>query len=848
MRIHKFHVTPALPDKLQPLRELAYNLRWTWNSDSIELFRRIDKYLWEEVNHNPIRLLGEVDQERLLSLVSDEGFHAHMRRVVNELHEHMEHKSWWAKNISTSDDLTIAYFSAEFGVSEALPIYSGGLGILAGDHLKSASNLGVPLVALGLLYQKGYFQQYLTNDGWQHERYPLNDFPSMPITIERRPDGSPIRVVVEMADHQVAAQVWRAQIGRIPLFLLDTNIPANSPEDQEISFELYGGDKEMRIRQEILLGIGGYRALVSMGITPTVCHMNEGHSAFLGIERIQAIMEKNKISLDEARIAAESGNIFTTHTPVPAGIDVFPIELAKTYLKPYATMLGVPVEKLLELGIGDEEDSFSMAVLAIRFANRVNGVSKLHGEVSRQMFHYLWPGAPRHEIPIGHVTNGIHTRTWVSFDMAQLYDRYLGPKWTQDFGANSVWEAINEIPDEELWRTHERRRERMVAFTRQAHRTQLEGRGASDTAIQAASEVLDPRALTIGFARRFAPYKRGTLLFHDFERLVRILTDVDRPVQFVFAGKAHPQDQKGKEYIRKLIHHVRDERIRRRVVFIENYDMTIARYLVQGCDIWLNTPRRPREASGTSGMKATANGALNLSILDGWWDEAYTRATGWAIGHGEEYADEIYQDMVESRAIYDLLENDVIPLFYDRGMDGVPRGWTAKMKESLRTHCPQYNTNRMVADYVRNFYTICASRYKRLTENNCERAQDLTAWQKYVTKEWGNVKINSVHSSGTEEALVGDEISVWCQVMLGGLKAEDVVVQAYHGNVTVGDEIIDPNTQDLHCEGETEKGIYLFKGSIVCRRSGREGFAVRVMPSNEDLCHPHSMRLIYWAD
>jgi glycogen phosphorylase len=848
MRIHKFHVTPVLSDELQPLRELALNLRWTWNQDSIELFRRIDKSLWETVGHNPIKLLGEVDQERLETLSHDEGFIVHMRRVINELHHHLEQKSWWDKELKSRRDLTVAYFSAEFGIAETLPIYSGGLGILAGDHLKAASDLGVPLVGIGLLYQKGYFQQYLTNDGWQHERYPLNDFPSMPITIERRDDGSPVRILVEMADRQVAAQVWRAQVGRVPLYLLDTNIPANSLEDQEISFELYGGDKEMRIRQELLLGVGGYRALQALDISPTVCHMNEGHSAFLGIERIRSLMEEFNLTLKEAQAASEAGNVFTTHTPVPAGIDVFPVSLVKTYLAPYAEKLGITIDDIVNMGLDTNGDLFSMAVLAIRFSNRINGVSKLHGEVSRGMFCDLWEGAPKEEIPIYHVTNGIHIRTWTSFDMAQLYDRYLGPKWHQDFGKDSVWESIREIPDEELWRTHERRRERMVAFTRKLHRQQLENRGASDSELKGALEVLDPAALTIGFARRFAPYKRGTLLFHDFDRLVTLISDVDRPVQFIFAGKAHPQDQKGKEFIRKLIHHVRDERIRRRVVFIENYEMSIARYLVQGCDIWLNTPRRPREASGTSGMKATANGALNLSILDGWWDEGYSREAGWAIGHGEEYEDEAYQDMVESRAIYDLLETDVIPLFYDRGGDGVPRGWTAKMKTSLRLLCPEFNTNRMVADYATQFYLGSADRYQKLTDNDCARARTLAAWQEYIVAEWAGVGIISVHSSGTEDAMVGNEVSVWCQVKLGKLKPEDVVVQAFHGQVTTGEDIHDPESINLGCEGETESGVYLFKGAITCRRSGREGFAVRVLPAHDDLCHPHSMRRVHWAE
>jgi glycogen phosphorylase len=847
MRVHQYHVAPALPESLSPLMELAYNLRWSWDHDTIELFRRIDKKLWEQAGHNPVRLLGEVDQARFEELAGDQGFHVHLNRVLNELHHHLNRDTWCGRLQEECNDCSVAYFSAEFGITECLPIYSGGLGMLAGDHLKSASELGVPLVGVGLLYQKGYFQQYLTGDGWQHERYPVNDFPTMPVSIVQRKDGSPLRILVEMADRQVAAQVWRVQVGRIPLFLLDTNIEPNDPADHDISDELYGGDKEMRIRQELLLGVGGMRALSAMGITPTVCHMNEGHSAFLGIERIRALMEAHGVSFEVARTTAEAGNTFTTHTPVPAGIDVFPTKLVEVYLKPYAQQLGVPIDQLIEMGCDANKNEFSMAVLAIRLSNRINGVSKLHGSVARKMFQHLWPSTPLDEVPIGHVTNGIHARSWISFDIASLFDRYLGPRWTEDPSDQSVWEAVLDIPNEELWRTHERRRERLVAFARKRLAQQFIRRGASDQEVNRAGEVLDPRALTIGFARRFAPYKRATLLFSDFERLVKILSDTDRPVQIIFAGKAHPQDQRGKDLISDLIRHMRDERVRRRLVFLENYDMVIARYLVQGCDIWLNTPRRPREASGTSGMKANANGALNLSILDGWWDEAYTREVGWAIGHGEEYNDEAYQDMVESRALYDLLENDIVPLFYARGMDNVPRDWTEKMKAALGTLCPKFNTNRMVCDYVTKYYITCAERHKRLVENKCERAAALGDWQRRVASEWHNVRIRSVHSSGAEEARVGGALSVWCQVDLGGLSPDDVQVEAYYGRVGADGQISDPQNVVLRCEGEADKHVYLFKEAIPLNRSGRGGYAIRVMPRHEDLCHPHATRLIHWA-
>jgi starch phosphorylase len=849
MRINKFQISPSLPQKLMPLRELAYNLRWSWDPDTIELFRRVSKRLWESAGHNPVRMLGEVDQSRLEELAEDEGFLVHMMRVSAELQRHLRRKTWFNRTCQALDDTVIAYFSAEFGLTECMPIYSGGLGILAGDHVKSCSELGIPLVGVGLLYQEGYFQQYLTNDGWQQERYPVNDFHTMPVVLERTPQGDPLTVQVEMATRQVAAQIWRSQVGRIPIYFLDTNLPVNSPADQDISDELYGGDREMRIRQELVLGVGGLRALRLLGRIPTVCHMNEGHSAFLALERIHGLMERHELSFDEARNAAEAGNVFTTHTPVPAGIDVFPIDLAQTYLRPYAERLGIEIGRLIELGRAPGNGDFSMAVLAIRLSNRINGVSRLHGAVSRRMFGELWPGAPQEESPIGHVTNGIHARSWISFEMASLYDRYLGPRWSEDPSDQSVWESVLEIPDAELWRTHERRRERLVAFARRTLAEQLRRRGAPDTEVDLAGEVLDPGALTIGFARRFAPYKRGTLLFRDFERLVKILTDHERPVQLIFAGKAHPQDERGKGIIRSLISFLRDERIRTRAVFLENYDMCVSRYLVQGVDIWLNTPRRPREASGTSGMKATANGGLNVSILDGWWDEAYTREVGWAIGHGEEYKEKAYQDMVESRALYDLLENDIVPLFYDRGTDDIPRGWTAKMKEAMRRLCPTYNTNRMVCDYVNDYYRACAERSTHLTAENGKRARELAAWKQRVRTAWDRVRVQAVRSAGSAKAKVGDKVKVECEVALAGLEPEDVSVEIYHGRLDAHGGIENAEAAIMQPASRTGEGhTYTYAGTLECRRSGQVGFAVRILPAYADLLHPHAMRLITWAE
>ncbi|MDD4890574.1 MAG: alpha-glucan family phosphorylase, partial [Phycisphaerae bacterium] len=633
--IRPFTVVPSLPESLQFLEQLAYNIWWAWNQEGIELFRRLDSDLWERAGHNPVLMLGQLPQSRLEQAAADEGYLAQMERVKAMLDEHMTRKSWFDKNFGHLADISFAYFSAEFGLTEALPIYSGGLGVLAGDHLKSAAELGLPLVGIGLLYRQGYFRQYLNADGWQQETYPGNDFYTLPVRQVATADGKPMTIDVEYPGRMVKAQVWKVQVGRIFLYLLDTNMDENSPEDRQITSQLYGGDMENRIRQEILLGIGGIRALAAMGITPTVCHMNEGHSGFLALERVRRLVTETKMDYLSAREATRASQIFTTHTPVPAGIDRFPGAMIEKYLHPYFSQLGVSRDEFMALGRqnpSDPQETFSMAVLALRTAAASNGVSKLHGRVSRAMWQNVWPGVPDDEIPIGSVTNGVHTRSWISGDMAALLDRYLGPRWSRRPEDHSVWQRVDQIPDEELWRTHERRRERLVQFARNRLATQARNRGAAANEIMSAGETLNAETLTIGFARRFATYKRATLLFQDLDRLKAILSNKDCPVQVIFAGKAHPRDNEGKELIRKIVHWARDESIRRRIVFLEDYDMNVARYMVQGCDVWLNTPRRPLEASGTSGMKAAANGCLNASILDGWWDEAFQTGLGWALG------------------------------------------------------------------------------------------------------------------------------------------------------------------------------------------------------------------------
>jgi len=852
---HTFRVIPLLPAKLERLRDLAYNLWWTWNHEAIDLFRRLDRDLWESTGHNPVLMLGVIRQERLEQLAEDDGFMAHLERVWREFDRYLQSKgTWYHKAHGRQEGLLVAYFSAEFGLTESLSIYAGGLGILAGDHLKSASDLGLPLVGVGLLYQQGYFRQYLNPDGWQQELYPDNDFYNLPVMLERQVSGAPLLIEVEYPGRLVKAQVWRAQVGRVPLYLLDTNLECNRPEDRDITDQLYGGDDDMRIRQEVMLGIGGIRALRALGLQPAVCHMNEGHSAFLALERIRLLMEEQGLSFAEAREAAVAGHVFTTHTPVSAGIDWFHPDLVDHYFSRYYPRLGLSRHEFLGLGRMNPDDPngyFCMAILAMRLANKINGVSQLHARVSRQMWQGVWPQVPGDEVPILGLTNGIHPRSWISHDMADLYDRYLGPRWIERPADQTVWQQVMRIPDEELWRTHERRRERLVAFARKRLRAQLEQRGSRPAEVQAAEEVLDPEALTIGFGRRFATYKRGTLLFRDVERLARIVGNKDRPVQIIFAGKAHPRDNPGKELIRQIIHHARREEFHNRIVFIEDYDMVVARYLVQGVDLWLNTPRRPHEASGTSGMKATANGALNLSILDGWWAEAYTPETGWAIGHGEEYPEDQadHQDTVESNAIYDLLEKEIIPLFYDRGRDGLPRGWIARMKAAMRDHAAMFNTNRMVREYFEWCYLPGFERSRRLMADDQRRARALAAWKARVRQAWGQIRIESLRAEPAEgqELKVGDQLQVQAEVNLGTLNPTDVTVELFYGPLDAEGLIVQAQTIPMLIAQSRGKGVFVFAGGITCTTSGRHGYTLRIVPNHEDLGHPFEMGLILWG-
>ncbi len=854
--LQTFAVRPALPAPLARLRDLAYNLRWSWNHATIELFRRLDRDLWESAGNNPVQLLARIGHDRLAEAAQDEGFVNHLEGVSRSLDDYMAARTtWYRKHFGEADAPRIAYFSAEFAITNCLPIFSGGLGVLAGDHLKSASDLGLPLVGVGLLYQMGYFRQYLNDAGWQQERYEENDFVLLPIRPELKADGTPLIIDIPLADRTVHAQVWHVQVGRVTLYLLDSNIPSNSRADCDITDQLYGGDLEIRIQQEIVLGIGGMRALAALNIEPAVCHMNEGHSAFLALERIRLMMERNGLSFDAAREAASAGLVFTTHTAVPAGHDAFPPDLIQKYLGGYVRELGISLEALLALGRHDPRskgESFSMSVLALRLAAHVNGVSRLHGAVSRNMWQGLFSGISEHEIPVGHVTNGVHFCSWISQEMGQLYDRYLGPSWRYEANLEAVWSRARQIPGEELWRTHERRRERLVVFARARLREQLGRSSHFDRDV--ADDVLDPAALTIGFARRFATYKRATLLLSDPDRLARILTMPGRPVQIIFAGKAHPRDDPGKALIQRVVEMARDARFRRHIIFLEDYDLVTARYLVQGADVWLNTPRRPLEASGTSGMKAMANAVLNLSVLDGWWAEAWEDGAGasgtggWGIGRGEIYPDEPKQDVVEADALYRLLETEVVPAFYERSASGLPHRWVERMKTNLAELCPVFNTHRMVQEYCERFYVPSAERYAHLAADGFVGARSLAQWRGRVTEMWPRVTVSSVADGPHGEIETGTPIRVRARVDLGMLEPKDVQVQLYMGRVDSNGDIVDGHPYIMKYIDERDGKGRLFECTdVLVNTGGRQGFNVRVLPMHADLASPLLPGLITWA-
>ena len=693
------------------LWSLARNLWWSWDSDSTSLFRDLDPLRWRELNHNPISLLSEIPLAGIKRRTEEQVLQGRINYAYRRQREYLEaDRTWGARYAGILRPHPVAYFSAEFGLHESLPIYSGGLGVLAGDHIKSASDLDIPLVGVGLFYGQGYFRQRLDRNGWQQEEYLETDVNQLPMEPAISKSGVPLTVQIETRDGSIRAKVWRLKVGRCDLFLLDSNVEGNAPEDRELTSRLYGGDGRVRIRQELLLGVGGFRALTAMGITPGVLHLNEGHSGFAVLEAIRTRMEEEGIGFDQAAQRVSREVVFTTHTPVPAGHDRFSADLIEEHLGPLREKLGLSHDSLMGLGRdgGGYHEQFCLTVLGLRLSRRANAVSALHGEVSRSMWTGLYPGRPEDDVPIGHITNGVHVPTWLAPQMFRLYDRHLGTGWPQHSSDPRTWENIENVNDGELWETHLSLKSRLLEFVRRRAIEQAERRSESLETLQQVSRALSPDALTIGFARRFATYKRANLILKDIERLASMVNDPKRPVQFVFAGKAHPHDEPGKRVLQQIAELMRDPQFADKFVFVEDYDINVARHFVQGVDVWLNNPRRPLEASGTSGQKVVLNGGLNLSVLDGWWAEAYDGLNGFAIGTGRTHANMDVHDCRDGDDLYRVLRSEVIPLYYQRDHDGLPRGWIKRMKRTIRTLGWRFNADRMVMDYTLKCYIPAA--------------------------------------------------------------------------------------------------------------------------------------------
>jgi starch phosphorylase len=837
--IQTFQVFPFIPKPLAFLETLARNVWWVWQRDAFELFRRINPGLWRDCDGNPIIFLTRVPQKRLEELARDHGFLAHMDRVREAFtHQILQPPLPPPREGEAEAQQTIAYFSMEFGLHESIPLYSGGLGILAGDHLKAASDLQLPIVGVGLFYRQGYFRQFLTDDGWQQEAYPETDMFALPIDRLRGSEGKEIMVSVIGPEGPIHATAWQIQVGRIPLYLLDTNIKENAPDMREITARLYSGGTNRRLTQELVLGIGGMRLLAAIGCRPQVVHMNEGHSAFASLERLRHLVVEEQLELDTALEIVPRTTIFTTHTPVAAGHDDFAIEALRPCLKEFEEALGIDARTIVSWGQpmglrGPAEAPLSMFILGKRMAVDCNGVSKLHGAVARRMWQHLWPGVAEDEVPITYVTNGVHIPSWISPDTILLFERYIGPDWHAALQREESLDRIDEIYDEELWHAHELNRARLIRTCRRRMVEQYSRRNAPIAVMKEVASVLDQDILTIAFARRFATYKRATLLLQDPERLESMINSADRPVQFIFAGKSHPQDNEGKEFIRRLVAFGRRHNVRHRFVFLEDYDIHIGRRLVQGADVWLNTPRRPLEACGTSGMKAAVNGVLNVSVMDGWWCEGYAEGVGWKIGNGDEFEDYEYQDRIEAQALYNVLENEVIPCFYEQESGGLPLRWLQMMKRSMQIAASGFSAQRMVREYDARFYRPAQERFRSLCANQGEEATRLSRVNRRMQKLWGGVMIDFPVLQNEESLRVGDELQVTVMINLGELKPEEIEVEMCYGTPKSVDRLETTHRIPMSVAESLSGGRYVYACTLACEAAGRYGFTARVTPKGD---------------
>ena len=842
-------VFPIMPARISRLYELAYNLWWSWHPEARALYSELDPALWERTGHGPVRLLSEVEPDVLEKAVSNHEYLARYDDVLAAFDRYMHpqpEETWFSRTYPELAESTIAYFSAEFGLHEALPIYSGGLGILSGDHCKEASDLGLPFVGVGFLYPQGYFRQQVSREGIQEAFYDKLHFSESPAVPATGPDGNEVMISVDLPGRRIHAKVWKLQVGRITLYLMDTDVPPNTPADRELSARLYGGDRDMRISQEIVLGIGGVRALKALGIKPAAWHLNEGHAAFLNLERCRELVAQG-LSFREAREAVAANSLFTTHTPVAAGNDTFSYDLIDRYFSSYWGQLDLTRDQFLSVAREDHGwgPTYSMTVLALRLTGHHNGVSALHGEVARRMWQFLWPGVDVNEVPIGSITNGVHAPTWVSPEMDQLFRRYLGEDWVNHIDEQEMWDRIDEIPDAELWRVHMQRKRALIEYTRQhlhEHHLRL-GEGSHQMA--EFQQMLNPDALLIGFARRFATYKRATLLFRDLARLQKIMHDPERPVQIIFAGKAHPADQPGKNLIEQVYRFSRSDAFRGNVVFLENYDIDMARYLVSGTDMWLNNPIRPHEASGTSGQKAALNGLPNCSILDGWWAEGFNGENGWAIGEERDYHDQNAQDEADSLSLYGLLEDEIIPTYFERGTDGLPHRWLALMKEAIRTCAPAFSMQRMVKEYTTRFYVPEIQQGQQIAQKHYEKARILAAWKNKIRQAWPTLELY-LDGRRDGQLSLGEGIDVRAWVKVQKLTPEDLHVELIYGE-EVEEQIAEPHKLSMQYMRQEQDGSYRYEIHLQPQDSGSIAYGVRVLPAHPALAGKHEMGLIRWG-
>ena len=848
---NKITVNPQLPKRINRLSEISNNLWWSWNTEFLKLFKTIDSDLWEESQKNPVKFLKHVSQDRLEMAANNPTFLREYDKNVVNFDNYMNSKNtWFSQKYPENKQDLIAYFSAEYGLDQTIPIYSGGLGILSGDHLKSASDLGLPFVAVGLLYKHGYFLQRINREGNQEAEYRELNIADMPINPVKTENGEDLIIYIKFPKRRIYLKVWQIQVGRVTLYLLDSDIEKNNEEDRDTTLKLYGGDQEMRIRQEIILGMGGTNLLKTLGLNPSIYHMNEGHSAFLLLELIKDTIREKEVSFEVAKDIVSSKTVFTTHTPVPAGVDIFPVSLVEKYFKDFWPRLALDREEFLRLGMKPTEElepGFNMGILALKIAGKKNGVSRLHGAVSRELFGDIWPNISKNEAPITYVTNGIHTCSWLAQNLKELYNKYLMPYWQDNIYNDEVWSKIKNIPNEELWKAHQHRKEKLIELIKENTTTRLRRAGVSYEEINSITSKLDPNALMIGFARRFATYKRATLIFKDLERITQILNNSSRPVQLVFAGKAHPADIYGQELIRNIHEISMMPQFKGKIFLLENYNIEMSRYLVSGVDVWLNTPRRPMEASGTSGQKASVNGVVNFSVLDGWWAEGYTQTNGWTIGTHAEYSSYEEQDQADSESLYATLEHKVIPTYYDRDDTGISNKWMEVMKNSIMTTGGKYSTSRMVVDYTNNLYMpLC--RLNKQYYSNVDEVASFNNWKNELFTNWKDIKIAQVNNLDNITMDAGNNIEVACEVTLPNIDVNNVAVEAYYGKILDNGVIENVSTIPMTLEEEdSEHKKYCYKAKIELTTGGEYGYTFRVMPKHEMLLNSANLNLVKWV-